>query len=88
MPFSSRLIAQTPAESDMTFLTEGYEKAFYLHVDAAPDDENEIGQHSLYMKDLANGSFTRLFQTSPYGKEGSKLKIKRKAYIRMEGLKS
>lgn len=77
MPFSSRLIAQTPAESDMTFLTEGHGKAFYIHVDAAPDDENEIGQHSLYMKDLANGSFTRLFQTSPYGKEGSKLKIKK-----------
>ena len=47
MPFSFRLIAQTPAESDMTFLTEGHGKAFYIHVDAAPDDENEIGQHSL-----------------------------------------
>ena len=26
MPFSFRLIAQTPAESDMTFLTEGHGK--------------------------------------------------------------
>lgn len=80
--------AQTPAGEEMKLLAEGHGKAFYLRLDAPPGDDDFIGQYTLYVKDLPNGSLTPLFQTSPFGKQGTKLKIKKGDKYVEEGIEA
>ncbi len=79
---------QTPAGEEMKLLAEGHGKAFYLRLDAPPGDDDFIGQYTLYVKDLPNGSLTPLFQTSPFGKQGTKLKIKKGDNYVEEGIEA
>lgn len=79
---------QTPAGEDMTLLAEGHGKAFYLRLDAPPGDDDFIGQYTLYVKHTPDGSLTPLFQTSPFGKQGTKLKIKKGDKYVEEGIEA
>ncbi len=79
---------QTPAGEEMKLLAEGNRKAFYLRLDAPLGDDDFVGQYTLYVKDLPNGSLTPLFQTSPFGKQGTKLKIKKGDNYVEEGIEA
>ncbi len=79
---------QTPAGEEMKLLAEGNRKAFYLRLDAPLGDDDFVGQYTLYVKDLPNGSLTPLFQTSPFGKQGTKLKIKKGDKYVEEGIEA
>lgn len=80
--------AQTPDGEEMKLLAEGYGKAFYLRLDAPPGDDDFIGQYTLYVKHTPNDSLTPLFQTSPYEKGGTKLKIKKNGKYVDEGIEA
>ena len=79
---------QTPAGEEMTLLAEGHGKAFYLRLDAPPGDDDLVGQYTLYVKDMPDGSLTPLFQTSPFQKQGTKLKIKKGDKYVEEGIEA
>ncbi len=79
---------QTPAGEEMKLLAEGNRKAFYLRLDVPPSNDDFIGQYTLYVKDMPDGSLTPLFQTSPFGKQGTKLKIKKRDKYVEEGIEA